>query len=377
MFQLMEPAQYARVRSLFSKDKTPSLYCEGILSGKYSGKVIVDDLMQPRSGLIIKDAWYHLLGEPDNEAFNQALKREMVEKKLIGADTRVLFFVDPSPAWLQVLAGLVEDRQPVPMPRCLYVATPAHALPVPALPDGFELHFIDESLVDKVASEIPGDAQKVLDSRRDADVPDGMAMGFVAVNGRAITAWSVIDFIVEDVGEIRLVTEADYRRRGLALATSAATIAYGLAHGLRQIDWNVAAANIPSVRAAQKLGLQLLHEPMEYIIIFSEISYLINLAWSHLDAQRFAQVHIVTEQMVASDKEMLVQYGHFLTAAAWAGLRDRAKAIAHLNKAIESGFHDLSSLENNRPLAILHDSPEWEQIITHIQSQASAEKGTT
>jgi GNAT superfamily N-acetyltransferase len=327
--------------------------------------------------LIIKDAWYHLIGDAANEAFNQALQREMVEKKLIGEDTRVLFFVEPSPAWLQVLSGLVEDRQPVPMLRCLYVATPALTLPTPALPDGFELHFIDESLVDKVDSEIPGDVQKVLDSRRGADMPDGMAMGFVAVNGRAITAWSVIDFIVEDVGEIRLVTEADYRRRGLALATSAATIAYGLAHGLRQIDWNVAAANTPSVRAAQKLGLQLLHEPMEYMIIFSEISYLINLAWSHLDAHRYAQVHTVTEQMVTSDKEMLVQYGHFLTAAAWAGLGDRAKAIADLNKAIEAGFHDLASLENNRPLAILHDSPEWEQIITHIQSQASAEKGTT
>jgi hypothetical protein len=135
---------------------------------------------------------------------------------------------------------------------------------------------------------------------------------------------------------------------------------------LRQINWDAAASNIPSIRTAQKLGLQLLHEPKEYIIIFSEISYFINLAWSHLDAHRFEQVHTVTEQMVTSDKEMLVQYGQFLTAAAWAGLGDPAKAIFHLHKAIEAGFDDLFEMEKSPHLTILHGSPEWEQLIERI-----------
>ena len=376
MIHLMRPEQYQRTQPLFGDDSPPSLCCQGILAGKYAGKVIVDDLERPQSGLIIKDVWCHFIGDPDNDGFRQALKAELVEKKLIGEDKRVLFFVDPSLAWLKVLEGLVAERQPIPMPRQLYVATPEYEAPLPSLPDGFELCFIDEALQDEVDGELPGDVQKVLELRRGADASDEAAFGFVVVNGRILTAWSVIDFIVGDVGEIRLVTESNYRRRGLAYAVSAATIAYGLSHGLRRIDWNVAAVNIPSIGTAQKLGLQLFHEPMEYMLIFPEVSYLINLAWSHLDAQRFKQVHIVTEKMVTSDKEMLVQYGHFLMASAWAGLGDEAKAILHLNKAVEASFADLSEIENSSHLTILHDSPEWEQIIKRMEKRAQAKKDT-
>ena len=129
----------------------------------------------------------------------------------------------------------------------------------------------------EVNGELPDDVRKVLTLRQEADVPDEAAFGFVTVNGRTITTWSIVDFIVGYVGEIRLVTESHYRRRGLAAATSAATIIYGWAQGLHQIEWNAAASNPDSIRTAQKLGLQLLHESMEYIIIFSEVSYLINL----------------------------------------------------------------------------------------------------
>ncbi|MBK8986460.1 MAG: GNAT family N-acetyltransferase [Chloroflexi bacterium] len=367
MLHLLTPKQYHQIQPLFGEDDRPSLYCQGIVAGKYPGKIVVDNPNQPRSALVIKDAWCDLIGDPGNETFNQALKDELTEKKHIGENTKVLFFVDPSSAWLKVLAGLLDDRQPIEMPRCLYAATPTYDVPAPALPEGFDLRFIGEALRDEVDGDLPEDVQKVLDLRKAAIVPDEMAFGFVAVNGRSPVAWSVIDFIFGDVGEIRLVTEENYRRRGLAVATSAATIAYAVAHqGLRQINWDAAASNIPSIRTAQKLGLQLLHEPKEYIIIFPEIGYFINLAWSHLDAHRFEQVHAVTGQMLASDKEMLVQYGQFLTAAACAGLGDRTKAIFHLHKAIEAGFDDLYEMKKSPHLTILQDSTEWQQLIERI-----------
>jgi RimJ/RimL family protein N-acetyltransferase len=369
MLQLLTPEQYHYIQPLFGEDTVPTLYCQGILAGKYPGKVIVDDLDQPQCALIIKDVWCHLIGNPSSNTFNEALKDELAEKKIIG-EKNVLFFVDPSPAWLGVLAGLVENRQPIEMPRRLYAALPDNDRLKYSLPDGFELHFIDESLVADIEGELPGDVQKVLDLRTGTDVPDEMAFGFVAVNGRTIAAWSVIDFIVGNVGEIRLVTEGNYRRRGLALATSAAAITYGLAHGLTQIDWDVAASNTGSIRTAEKLGLQLIHEPKEYIIIYPEVGYFINLAWSHLDAKRFEQVHLVTEKMVTSDKEILIQYGQFLTGAAWAGLGDQAQAICHLNQAIEAGFNELGELEKCPPLKHLHKSPAWEQLVNRIQTQS-------
>ncbi|MCW5876321.1 MAG: GNAT family N-acetyltransferase [Anaerolineales bacterium] len=368
MLHSLKPEQYQLIQPLFGEGNTTPLYCQGVMAGKYPGKILVDNPIQPRNALVVKDIWCHLIGDPDNAAFHKELKRDLAEKRLIGEDKRVLFFVDPSPDWLEILNKLVEDRQPIPMPRCLYAATPAQEFQTPAMPDGFRLHFIDEAIRDELDGELPGDVQKVLDLREDADVPDEMAFGFVAANGRSLAAWSVIDFIIGDVGEIRLVTEDAYRRRGLAFTTSTATIAYGLSRGLKQINWDAAASNLPSIRTAQKLGLQLLHEPKEYIIIFSEISYLINLAWSHLDTQRFEQVHIVAEQMVTSDEEMLVQYGQFLTAAAWAGLGDPVQAILHLRKAIEAGFDNLFEMEKSPHLKILHGSTAWEDLIGQMKS---------
>lgn len=363
---LLTPQEYDRIRPLFTAHTPPSLYCQGILAGKYAGKVLVDDATHPHSALVIKDIWCHLIGDPTNTPFNDGLRLVLAEKQFIDENTTALFFIDPTEAWCKALDGLVEGRQPIETPRYVYVAT--SAIRSPALPEGFALRFIDESLSEAVLDGLPEDVQKVLALRKGANTPDEMALGHVAIYGRSCAAWSVIDYIVGEVGEIRLVTQPQYRRCGLATATSAAALNYGLSHGLKQIHWDVAASNIGSIRTAEKLGLQRLHEAKEYLIIFPEVGYLINLAWSHLDRCQFAQTQTVAAQMIASDKKILVQYGQFLAGAAWAGLGELGKAVDHLNKAVDAGFDDLPEMQSCPPLTILHKSPEWVEIVTRIKN---------
>jgi RimJ/RimL family protein N-acetyltransferase len=363
---LLDPKQYPAVQPLFNGRSLP-LYCQGVLTGKYPGKVIADEVDHPHSALLIKDSWCHLLGDPSNAPFNAALRLAFAGKEYIGEGTRVLFFIEPAPAWCAVLNELVENRQPIATTRCLYVATQAYRPPTPAPAEGFELRFIDESVPRLVDGELPDDVQKVLQLRRPAAHPDERAFGYVALHGRTCAAWAVIDFIVGDIGEIRLVTAEPYRRCGLACATSAAAITYGFAHGLNEIHWDAAASNLPSIRTAEKLGLHLHHQLTEYVLIFPEAGYLINLAWNHLDNGRFDQTLAVAGQMIPSDKAILVQYGHFLAGAASAGLGNPNEALDHLTKAIAAGFDDLSAIENCPPLTILHGSPEWQHMIARIQ----------
>lgn len=363
---LLYPQQYARIRPLFDERITPSLYDQGILLGKYPGKVIVDDVDQPRSALVIKDLWCHLIGDPTNLPFTTALQMALAKKQFIGEKTSTLFFIDPTEAWGHVLNGLIENRQPIETPRHVYAANPGYRIPTPKLPEEYKLQCIDESLRDLVDGELPEDVQKVLTLRMGANRPDEIGFGYVAIHGRSCAAWAVVDFIVGRTGEIRLMTDAQHRRRGLAFITSAATIRHGLDHGLNQIDWDVAASNIGSIRTAEKLGLNRLRQTKEFILIFPEVGYLINLAWSHLDSQRFEQTQVVAETMINSDKEVLVQYGHFLAGAAWAGLAHPAKAIEHINQAIDAGFNDLPELENCPSLTILYGSPEWDALVARI-----------
>lgn len=366
--QRLSPAQYANIRPLLNEFASVPLYCQGVLTGKYQGQIIVDDAEQPHSALLLKDIWCYLLGDPHQPSFRPALQRALAEKQFIGANSNVLFFVDPSPTWQTVLDGLVENRQPIETPRYLYVATPTRP-PQPALlPQAYELRCIDESIREVVEGELPGDVTKVLNLRQGAEKPDEMAFGYVAMHGRTCAAWAVIDFMIEQEGEIRLVTDARYRRQGLAYATSAATIAHGWAQGLTQINWDVAASNIGSIRTAEKLGLTRLRKTKEFTIIFPEVGYLINLAWSHLDSGRFAQTQAVATQMVDSDKDILVQYGHFLMGAASAGLGHVNQAVQQLNQALDAGFDDLHELESCPSLAILHGTAEWDYWLGRLKT---------
>lgn len=366
---LLSVPQHSRIHSLFDASITPTLYDRGILSGKYPGKILVDDVDQPRSALLIKDIWCHLVGDPENLAFNSALQRALSEKQFIGEKTNVLFFMHPTEAWHRVLQGLLAEREPIETPRYVYTANQGYQIQVQP-PNECRLVFIDEAITRLVDGELPDDVQKVLNLRKGSDTPDEMGFGYAAIYGRACAAWSVIDFIVAKTGEIRLVTDGRYRRRGLAFLTSAMTIQYGLAHGLDQILWDVAASNIGSIRTAQKLGLNFLHETKEYTLIFPEVGYLINLAWGHLDGGRFEQVQHVAEKMINSDKEILVQYGQFLNGAAWAGLENIPKALLHLNKAIDAGFDDLAEMESCPTLTGLHELPEWSQLIERMKRNA-------
>ena len=81
--------------------------------------------------------------------------------------------------------------------------------------------------------------------------------------------------------------------------------------------------------------------------------------------------------MVKVDNQMLVQYGHFLAASAWAGLGNHPQTMYHLNRAVEANFDAVHEMERSPHLMILHDSPEWKQIIQRIEEQAHIKKKAT
>ncbi|MEM7114154.1 MAG: GNAT family N-acetyltransferase [Chloroflexota bacterium] len=368
----LTPNQFTRVQSLFSKQTAHHLFCAGVLAGKYPGKVIVDNPEHPRSALLYKPGvWCYLGGDATNAAFNRALSDALSAKQYIGEKAGTLLFVDSTDGWREVLDTLIVDRLPIATPRMLYLANRDHfannnhvSAPMP-LPDGFSLHFIDESLKAEVQSELPGDVKNVLELRANSAEPDQAAFGYVALRGRECVSWSMVDVIVGTHGEIGLVTAPLFRRQGLGMAVSGATIRYGLAHGLDSIHWDVVSHNTASVQMAKKHGLQFSLSYDQNLLIFNEMSYVGNLAYHHLDNDRFQDGLDVCETLI--DLENGRKFAHFLSGAAWAGLGEKEKAFQQLNQALEHGWDDLTDIQNISSLKILHGTAEWEGILARVK----------
>ncbi|MGB0387190.1 MAG: GNAT family N-acetyltransferase [Ardenticatenaceae bacterium] len=382
MLYKLTPDLFYRAAPLFGEQIKHHLFCAGVLAGNYSGQVIVDAPEQPRSALVIKDGmWCYLGGEAKNEAFNEALRVALAEKEMIGKQTGALLVSVSSKTWRDVLDSLIPDRETIRMPRRLYVASREHFKRSSGLPDGFALRFMDDSLPAQVQDTLPEDVQKVLALRASAKEPDQAAFGFVALSDqrceagkRALAAYAMVDCIVGPKGEIGLFTEPAFRRRGLALATSAATIAYAvpelveraLSHGLTDIHWDCATSNLGSLRIAEKLGLELRLEHDLYLLIFQKVGYLINLAWSHLDLGHFQATLDAGQPLLTLDGA--IKHGHFLAGAAWAGLGHQKQAFTHLNHAVDHGWDDVAEIENSLPLRPLHGTEGWAGLMARLAS---------
>ena len=370
MLHKLEKEQYARAAHLFAQN-SHHLFCAGVLSGKYEGQLFVDDTENPSSALAIKpSSWWYFGGDAQNEAFNEALRAALVERVEIGKDVGALLIAPESPAWIPVIHRLVKGREGIATGRQLYIADSDHFRADFQLAKEFTLHFIDETLRDKVAGDLPGDVQDVLQMRAESDQPDEMAFGFVALHEQKCVAQAYVDCIVAERGEIGLFTDDAFRKQGLATAVSVATIEYALAHGVTAVHWDCAVSNVGSKRIAQNLGLQLTLEHDQYLIVFDEVGHLLNVAWTALDEGAYEKTMTTCQPLLQAEKQS--KYTYFLAGTAAAGLGDDKAAFGYLETAVSLGWDDLVELENQPSLQPLQQQPQWQHVVAHIQKNRVA-----
>ena len=365
MLHQINSKNYPQIGSLFEVLNQHNLYCAAVLAGSYPGRVYVDDPNIPKSALVTKDdTWFYLGGDVDNEPFLTAVRRGLAERTLIGEQAGAIFFTVTSEAWLPYLDTLILNRLAIDLPRYLYRLPAQELAETRPLPEGLRLHFIDKALGNLLAESPPGDVQKVLDLRANAEIPDETAFGVVVLDGETYAAYAKVDAIANGRGEISLVTMEPYRRRGLATAVSAAAIDYGFEHGISYIHWDCAAHNLGSIRTAEKLGFKLVTKRTEYLLVFPEFGYLINRAWSQLDAGNFEETLERARPLL--DLERGRKYAHFLTAAAWAGLKESDKVLTAFSQAIDVGWDDIAETNGCKTFAYLKGTAEWEALLKRM-----------
>lgn len=364
----LQSTDFYRVRSLFEPLMAHQMFCAGVLDGLYPGRVFVDDLNKPQSAFITQDGvWWFLAGDPRNAAFNQTLNTALFNRTMNGERSWGGMLVCHPADWDAQIPLIFAPHIPITTQRLHYTCQQLKVDWRSQIPDGFEIRFIDLSLIDD-GIEVHGSAGDILKTRQETLEPDRKAMGYVAIHNREIVASSVINCIVNKGGDIGLFTNPEHRRRNLAYLTSAAVIEYALSHGLEVVHWNCESFNAGSIRTANKLGLQFSHTHSMYILILNPVRHELNRAWSHFDAGHYEQAIAICQQSNSSGNAPVHPENHYIVARCQLAMGKSDEAALSLEVAAQSGWDSLDEMLAD--FLALTSHPSWQEIVGQVQKNA-------
>ena len=262
--------QYDLVRSLFQPlEQRP--FVAGALAGSEASRMLVDDPAAPRTAfLLVRHTWGYLAGESANDAFNRALNRSLFSRELVPDGVPLLQLTCHPEDWGNQLAVVCHPRRPAVESRHHFAARQLEYDWRALLPGGYTGPFIDEALLAQVGPGVPDDVSNLVAARAAAAGRIEGGFGFAVLHDNHPVSYAVVDSVAGPLGEIFLFTVEEQRRRGLATIATAATIEYGLTHGLQWINWDCQTDNVGSLRTAQRLGLEQIDTYRMYYFFYSE-----------------------------------------------------------------------------------------------------------
>ncbi len=259
MIYRFDPMDYERVRPLF-RPLEFHLCSAAVLDGNSPGQVFVDDPIRPQSAFMFSPEACYLAGSQDQDAFIRALN-EALHGQVLGERIELLAFVCHPESWRQQLAAVLYPHQPMRIQRRHYVCRRLTYDWRANLPDGFAVHRLDESLLNRPGLDIPGHIQGWMDGNWGSTAAFlAKGFGFVTLytqaDGAQVVSWSLADCRSGDACEIGIRTAEEYRRRGLATITAAAAVEYALSNGFSQVGWQCSEDNPGSFGTAEKVGFE-------------------------------------------------------------------------------------------------------------------------
>jgi RimJ/RimL family protein N-acetyltransferase len=364
-------AEYGRVQQLYRALAEFQPACTAVLAGAYPGRVFVDDVRQPATGLLVtslsaNDLWCFLAGDPANARFNWAVNQFLRAGEGANEAVETVFITCHPEHWGGNLAELCAPLVPAPVQRQHFLCQQVYDLWREHLPEGFALQRMDPSSLNEPDLHLPAEVRQTLERWR-AMGGDLRDFGFMVRHNDQVAAWATVDFVAEGAGDAGLFTLAAYRRRGLATLAAAAAIEYGLARrGLSAIHWTCGARNTGSIRTAERLGCRRERDYVMYVLALDEGQNLAYRAYDLLEAGDYRRAAELYADCFAL-RDDLPAWAYFDAARAWAALDELGQALEALRKAVRQGWTDVQAAESAAELEPLRDTWEWGAILAHMK----------
>ena len=230
------------------------LILQAVLDGTSPGRVYVDDRRHPTAAFVDSAEGRYLAGSSGNRAFNDALRRMLLETVFAAGDGAFLGFINPE-SWDGALPELVPHQPLLADRRRQYVCRAVRDDWPADLPAGHTIQRIDATLLARTDLHAPDHIFRWMRSNwgsTEAFLQHGF--GFCTLHDTAIVCWCLADCVHDDRCEVGIRTAPAYQRRGLATRTVAAAATYALSHGFREVGWHCSDTNNGSWKTAEKVG---------------------------------------------------------------------------------------------------------------------------
>jgi len=257
MFCQLEPNRFAAVTPLLETVKH-SLSPAAVVDGVCPGRIWVDRSNSPRTALFDTPEGHYLAGERPTGEVAASLKQLITETIYArGRDDGWGAFClhYPDQDWREAVAGLLGETYPVWDYQQYFVLERLRPEWRQKLPEGFVMRRVDGDLLgDDGLANVNRLRSWATSSFGSLPLFLANGFGFCTVHGKEIASWCTADCVSGDRCEIGIETFEQYRKRGLAACTVAATIEHCLSSGLTHVGWHCWSSNLASAATARAVG---------------------------------------------------------------------------------------------------------------------------
>ena len=349
-----------------------SLSIRAALEGNNPGRFFVDDPGQPRTVLAITGEGTFLAGDYRDptiiESLRRLLRRIFTGTVFPSAEWCISLHVDPDD-WVAELPKLVPTHQADGLLGYHYLCRDLKPDWRAHLPDGYTVQRVDQATWTRFPEEVRewAGVGGSWDSVEDF-VSTGIS--FFVAHGDAVVSCCRCVCVAGDRMEVGIETAPGHRRRGLATAAVAATVACCLNGGYRAVGWHCVHDNAGSWKTAEKVGFEREREYRMAFYIFELPDHLSQLAWSCFKRGEYEKTAQYYERAFSLRGDH-PDYYYNCAAEAWGALGNREMALRYLRRAVENGWAEYEYTSRVERFRTLHGTPEWEAVLTRIRQNVS------
>lgn len=258
-----------KLRALFS-GYWYQVSVSSVLDGNLRGIVYVDDIKEPKTGMITTTEGTFLAGNPNNREFNAELSSYLENiiqtgRHPIVPKTDDLWFYIDSDEWIQSFKEIFKSRDPFKVGRIQYIYKGITSDWKKLIKEGYNIHHADRSL--NVNSLIfPDDLWERFGDSLEELLERGF--GAVLIRGDEVISWSSADCFSGERCEIGIFTTEKERRKGFGSLTSMAALEFCFERGFREVGWHCEAHNWASIATANKIGFRKMFDYYMWICKF-------------------------------------------------------------------------------------------------------------